>query len=118
WHPIGRNSGLPTFRELMTTTIFLDPDSYANSAGVASDIPRIVAPRIYLVSCSDLSSAVGKRLDYAPSEGPLELAVGVDPSSRSRADCASVAGRRNSSRKSFPRRAELAIVRQCDLVNV
>src|SRR5262245_30435732 len=26
-----------------------------------------------------LSSGVGKRLDQAPSEGPLELAVGVEP---------------------------------------
>src|SRR6266550_4642560 len=78
-----------------------DPGSYANSAGVASDPEKsqhggsvwFLVPTLNQASGSDST----RRLPRDRSNSPSVLS----PRSRSRAACASVGGRRTSSRKSF-----------------
>ena len=62
-------------------------------------------------------SSVGKRLDQASSQGPLELAVGVEPEFHELGRLRQLRLALKQFYKIVPRRTELAIVRQCDLVN-
>ena len=93
------------------------PGSYTNSAGVASSQESQHAGSVHFL-VPTLSLGVGKRLNHAPSEGPLELAVGVEPELLEPGRLRPLRRAPKQLQKIVPRRAELALVRQCDLVNV
>jgi len=61
----------------MTTTVFLDPDSYANSAGAAHPKNRNTQNLSGFLLRPEFRRREATRLG-AP-EGPLELAVAVEP---------------------------------------